>query len=137
MRDSTRYINPPDHSTAQTPPKRGNANASTILGEAQPGDGSFDHPAVSAEAFAGLDSFASDPDHDAAVAYPLPQFDVVVGLVGVQLRGSAATRSTAGLDRGDRSHERFESVSVVGVRHRHRHRHRQRQAGPLGQNVDL
>jgi hypothetical protein len=49
----------------------------------QPGDRSFDHPTVFAQLLAGLDPFAGDPDDDAAVTDPLPQFGVVVGLVSV------------------------------------------------------
>lgn len=56
----------------------------------QPGDGSFDHPAVFAQLLARLDAFARDADGDAAVADPGAEVGVVVGLVGVQLVGFAA-----------------------------------------------
>ena len=90
----------------------------------QPGDGSFDHPAVCAESFAGFDAFAGDPNHDAAVAYPPSQVGVVVGFVGVQLRRFAAAWATSRSDRGNGPDERFECVGVVGVRGRDGRRQR-------------
>lgn len=87
----------------------------------QPCDRSFDHPTVFAQLLAGLDAFAGDPDGDAAVADPRPQFGVVVGLVGVQFCGVCADEAASELDRWDRSDQRFEGVGVVGVRGGHGH----------------
>lgn len=50
-----------------------------------PGDGSFDHPPVSAKFVACFDPFAGDVDFDAAVTDPASARESVVGLVGVWL----------------------------------------------------
>jgi hypothetical protein len=51
----------------------------------QPGDRSFDHPAVFAQFRAGLDAFAGDPYGHAVITNPDTEIGLVVGLVGVQL----------------------------------------------------
>ncbi len=54
---------------------------------AEPGDGSFDDPAVPAEVLTRLDSFASDSDADASIPHPVPQFVVVIGLSACNFPG--------------------------------------------------
>lgn len=56
---------------------------------AEPGDGAFDLPAVSAEVFAGVDAAAGDAGGDAALAQPGAVGLVVVRLVGAELGGDS------------------------------------------------
>src|SRR5690606_28691651 len=51
----------------------------------QPRDTSFDDPAVLAEFLAGFDAFAGDAHGDSLLAYPVSEFGLVVGFVGVEL----------------------------------------------------
>src|SRR5574339_1169046 len=56
---------------------------------AQPGKAALDAPPMAAQSGAGLHTPAGDARHDPAAAQPGPRPRGVVGLVGVQLVGSA------------------------------------------------
>lgn len=101
----------------------------------EPRDRPFDHPAVSAELLAGLDTLASDAHFDPASADPLLEFGMIVDLVRMELVGFAATRSSTGPDRRNCLHQWLERVGVVGVRGRDNDR--EGQALPVGRDVDL
>lgn len=101
----------------------------------QPRDTSFDDPAVLAEFLAGFDAFAGDAHGDSLLAYPVSEFGLVVGFVGVELVRLAPAGPPPGFHGGDGQNQRFEGVRVVGVRGRDRDR--QRQSRPVGQCMDL
>jgi len=66
----------------------------------EPGDGPFDLPTVSAQAFGGLDPGAGDAWDDAPGAQPGKSFGGVVGLIGAMgwpLVGPGGGRRTSGL----------------------------------------
>lgn len=75
----------------------------------QPGDSSFDNPAVAAEPLRGLDALAGDAVAYAAAAEPSPQVVVAIALVRVQLPGAPAAGPTAGTNGRDSADERFQA----------------------------
>ena len=81
----------------------------------QPGDGAFDRPAVTAKSFGGVDAAAGDTDLDAPPLQVGPAAAVVVGLVGVDLVGSAAPATCRGRQRRDVVQDRREQGAVVRV----------------------
>jgi hypothetical protein len=83
---------------------------------AEPGDGAFDGPPVSAQAFRGFDADAGDAVADVPLAQEPVVGGDVVGLVRVDLRGLAPPGTAAGPDSGDALDERFEGLGVVEVR---------------------
>src|SRR4051794_21079124 len=71
----------------------------------------FDHPAVPAESFAGLDAGPGDPGGDAASAQVAADPRVVVALVGVQFDRSPARMAAAdALDRRHQVQDRLEHM---------------------------
>lgn len=81
----------------------------------QPGDGSFDDPAVAAKPLRGLDASSGDAVAYAASTKPSPQVVVIVALVRVQLRRSPPARAAAGTDGRDPTDERFQALAVMHV----------------------
>jgi hypothetical protein len=66
----------------------------------EPGHGAFDDPAVSPEFLVGVDAFVGDADFDALITDPRSEVGVVVGFVGVQLRGHVSAWAAPGPGRG-------------------------------------
>ncbi|GAA0909110.1 hypothetical protein GCM10009574_101490 [Streptomyces asiaticus] len=82
----------------------------------EPRDRPFDLPAVSAEAFAGLDSGTGYTWDDATVAQPRQALGGVVRLVRAEPAGPASSRSASGPDRGNAQDQRQKCLAVVNVR---------------------
>ena len=106
---------------------------SAVSGE--PGQGAFDFPAVSTEAFAGVDSTAGDAGRDCALTQPGAMFGRVVGLIGAELGRPAASGAAAGADRGNANDHGDEGLAVVQVRTGHADD--KRDAFGVGQDVNL
>lgn len=82
----------------------------------EPGEGSFNHPAMLTEPGVRLDAFASDPDLDPAATEGLTAAGNVVGLVGVQLGGPLPWPTARALDWRDGIDQLLEDDTVVAVR---------------------
>ena len=81
----------------------------------EPGHGSLDNPAMSAQPFRGLDALTSDAMPDAALAQPSAQVVVVVAFVAVQLGQAPAPWAAPRADGRDTLHERLQAEAVVHV----------------------
>lgn len=82
---------------------------------AKPRQGSFDHPAVSAQLLAGVDALASDADLNSALGEHRSTPGDIVGLVGMELL-RALSRSASWPSNGpDFVDQLFEDGRVVGV----------------------
>ncbi len=82
---------------------------------AEPGDprqGALHHPTVAAQAFAALDASPRDARDDAASSAGTTAAGIIVGLVGVELGGAAATRLA---DRRDAVEHLLQHNAVVDV----------------------
>ncbi len=88
----------------------------TKLGE--PRQRSLDDPPATSQPLTGLDPAPGDAGLDAAAGQRLTTAAVVVGLVGVGLRGTLARRSPARADRRDGIHDRLQHSAVMDVRPR-------------------
>ncbi len=101
----------------------------------EPGQAGFDDPAVPAEALRRLDALAGDPDSDAPTPDLGPQQALVVGLVGVQFRGSVPWPASRAADRGERVEQRHHHLRVGSVRRGDQNA--QRCPAAVTQHVDL
>ena len=81
----------------------------------EPGEGSLDHPAVPAEALAGVEAASGDAWEDAALVTGLAAARNIVGLVGVQLARSPAGPTPALADRRHRVEHRLQHPAGVDV----------------------
>ena len=82
---------------------------------AEPGEGPFDHPAVAAQPFAGVEARAGNADLDMALGQRLAAARDVVGLVGVALVWPFAPVPVRLLDRWNRIEQRLKNDRVVAV----------------------
>jgi ABC-type lipoprotein export system ATPase subunit len=101
----------------------------------EPGDRSFDFPAVGAEPFAGLDAAACDAGGDASFAEPDPDLFVVISLVCAEFMWSPSAWPAARADGGDALDERPQGLAVVDVGAVDR-QHEGQTVG-VGEHVDL
>ena len=81
----------------------------------EPGEGSLDHPAVPAEALAGVEAASGDAWDDVAIVAGLAAAREIVGLVGVQLARSPAGPTPALADRCHRIEHRLQHPALVDV----------------------
>ena len=81
----------------------------------EPGEGSLDHPAVPAEALAGVEAASGDAGDDAALVTGPAAAWKIVGLVSVQLARSSAGPTPALADRRHRVEHRLQHSAVVDV----------------------
>ncbi len=82
----------------------------------QPCQRPFDHPAVTAQALAGIDALARDPDRDVAAPQEPSAPGQIVRLVGMQLRGAFAAAACWRPDQRHGIDQRLEDHAVVPVR---------------------
>src|SRR5690606_22271260 len=102
---------------------------------AQPRQGAFDLPSVTAEAFAAVDTATGDPRNDAPCPQPPAVYGIVVTLVRPHPAGPAAARTTRRAHRWNRSDHRLQHDTVVGVCRGHRRD--EGNAVGVGEDVDL
>ncbi|SDM53216.1 hypothetical protein SAMN05216360_102359 [Methylobacterium phyllostachyos] len=88
----------------------------TKLGELR--QRALDDPPATSQPLTALDPAPGDAGLDAAAGQRLTTAAVVVGLVGVQLRGTLARRSPARADRRDGIRDRLQHSAVMDVRPR-------------------
>ena len=103
------------------------------LGE--PGQRPLDHPSVPSQALAALDPAPGDAVLDATAGERLATAAVIVGFVGVQLRGTLARSSPALADGRDGIHDRLQHPAVMHVGARQRQR--EGDALRIGEDVTL
>src|SRR5215207_6357439 len=84
----------------------------------------LDHPAIATQPDAAFDAAPREARRDAPLAQPLPQYPVVIRLVGVQLRGTPARATTLASYRGECVHRLKQFLAVRHVRPRERDRER-------------
>src|SRR5882757_73398 len=90
----------------------------------QPGHRTFDHPPVSYELLAELNSPTCDADPDTPPADRSAQLSAVIGFVGVQLAWFASAGATPGTDGRNAHDQGLERVGIISVRRGHPHRER-------------
>ena len=81
----------------------------------EPSQRALDHPAVTAQALAGVDALAGDTDPDVSPTQGLPTPGNVVGLIGVQLLGPLAPSPVRLLNGRDGIQQIREDDRVVAV----------------------
>ena len=101
----------------------------------QPSQRALDHPAMPAEAFAGIDAFAGDADPDVTLGQGPAAAGIVVALVGMQLGGAFAPLASRRLDRRDGIEQRIEDHRVVAIGPRQQRG--EREAAALDHNMAL
>lgn len=86
----------------------------------QPGEGAFHHPAVTAQALAGLDAAAGDARTDAPVAQRSAASRIVVAFVHVRLGGPPPGSAAPAPHGGDGVQRRLHHLGIMRVRRRER-----------------
>ncbi len=92
---------------------------------AQPGQRAFHHPAIVAQALAGLDAFAGDAWGDAMRSASPATRGVIIPLVRMQLLGALARASASASNRRNRIQGGFEHLAIVHVGRRDHHGQRE------------
>jgi len=85
----------------------------------QPGERSFNDPAVAAEFLGRLDALAGDPGHDAAQTTAEAQHPIVVGLVGMELVRATTRPAARAPDGWHRIDDGSEHLPVVDIGRRY------------------
>ena len=101
----------------------------------QPGEGPLDHPAVTAELLAGLDTASCDAGLDASSLAGPTASTKVVGLVGVELRRPSSGPASLTADRRNSIQQFIEGFAVVDVGSGQKEG--ERDALPVGDEVAL
>ncbi len=114
------------------PGQRGDGDGGAVVAQGQafvgqqPAQRALDHPAMPAQALAGVHADAGDPGGDPAAAQVAADAGVVVALVAVQLgRSAPGVAAAAALDRRHRVQQWFDEHAVMPVGRRDQHVERQ------------